>query len=173
MNEFFASQLDFIYLLYGLSFVVLAAICLNMFHRDARLWIWMGAFGLMQGLNEWLESLALGLGDSAILACLRCIIMASSFVLLIQFARSGMRKFYGRAPGRWIFAPLLILAGTGGLLDGLTGLNATCRYALGLPGAIGAAVVLLASASRSQGNARFWLRVCGVAMGAMPPHRGW
>ena len=57
------------------------------------------------------------------------VLMAISFLMLLKFGRRSLR-----IPG-WIVIPLISLAGLGGLA-GPNGLNAACRYALGLPGAM-------------------------------------
>ena len=65
MAEFFTAQMDYVFFVYGLAFVLLAAVCLSL-GRQARQtlpWHWLAAFGLLHGLNEWLDLAAIGMAD--------------------------------------------------------------------------------------------------------------
>ncbi|MEI7836750.1 MAG: CHASE domain-containing protein, partial [Planctomycetota bacterium] len=72
------------------------------------------------------------------------------------------RVAWGRGPGRWVFLPMLALAGLG-VLDGMQGLNAASRYAMGLTGGLAAALALL-GASRINQPSRWALRSSAGAM---------
>ena len=138
-----AANLDYIFCLYGLSFILLAFICRGLSTRDdgGPAWFWLGLFGLLHGINEWLDLLALSLGDSPTFKAVRLAFMAASFLALVEFGRRGWRRAGSPSLGWWVYPPLLILAGLGGLV-GMNGLNAACRYALGLPGGVLAALAL-------------------------------
>jgi len=147
---FFHQQLDYIFFLYGFAFILLAAVCLIM-HREriGRLpWIWLGLFGFVHGLIEWLEMFAFSLGDGTVYSVIRLGLMTVSFVLLFEFGRSGLLRLRGKGPGRWIYVPLLVLAGSGSI-TGLSGLNAAVRYTFGLSGAL-LSVLSLLYASRME-----------------------
>lgn len=143
LSSFFASQLDYIFFVYGLSFVLMAAQCLVLRRRDQALpWGLLAAFGFIHGLNEWLDMLALSLPDTMIFKSVRLAVMAASFTVLIEFGRRGLRREGRPIIGGWLTPMLVGTASVGLLAPNLNGANAACRYALGLPGALMAAGAL-------------------------------
>ncbi|MCY2926242.1 MAG: CHASE domain-containing protein [Planctomycetota bacterium] len=163
MAEFLSSQLDYIYFLYGLAFLILAVVCRGLCTPKASLpWGWLALFGLTHGINEWLDMLALSLFGGPGFTGVRLGIMILSFLFVVEFARAGCRMAWGRGPGRWVFLPILALAGLGAL-DGMQGLNAASRYAMGLTGGLGAALALW-GASRTNPSSRWALRSSAAAM---------
>ncbi|MEN6438809.1 MAG: hypothetical protein ABFD97_09520 [Syntrophobacter sp.] len=79
------TQLDFVFLLYGLSFILLAMECLKL-HRWGKnpsiAWHWLAVFGLVHGANEWLDMFALNLPDPPAFKLIRTIMVAASFIAL-------------------------------------------------------------------------------------------
>jgi len=108
--QFFQQQLDYIYFFYGLGFILLAAVCVEMRGDVGRRlpWIWLAGFGFAHGIYEWLEMLALGGSDSPAFAAGRLVLMTISFVLLFEFGRDGLRRLTGKSLGGWVYIPLLI-----------------------------------------------------------------
>ena len=135
--HFLQSQMDYIYLLYALSFILLAASSQEMSRQTTIQlpWKYLGWFGLTQGIGDGLQVPAISLGDSFAFAVFRLLLLACSFSFLLEFGRAGMVVNTGKRPGRWIFAPLLGLAALGGFA-GLTGLEVSVRYTLGLVGGL-------------------------------------
>ena len=142
MAEFFTQQMDYIFFFYGLGFALLAATTLALARTDdAMPWKWLFLFSLVHAINEWLDMLALSLGDDLTFGAVRLVVLAASFVFLVEFGRTGLAAAGGRVPGRWILIPLLILAAVGAS-GGPPGLNSTVRYFLGLPGGLWAALAI-------------------------------
>ena len=156
-------DLDFIFFAYGFSFVTLAAMVLGLGRRpQVRLpWIWLAGFGLLHGGNEWLDMLAISLGDSPEFKGVRLAVMAASFVPLVEFGRRGLKAQGAKVPGAWGLIPLLVLAGMGGLA-GMSGFNAAARYALGLPGGLLSGWALWREAKRNSSLLGRTLRLAGV-----------
>ena len=156
--------MDYIFFVYGFSFLLLGVVLLRWARvAEGRLpWAWLAWFGLLHGTNEWLDMLTISLGDSSAFKVVRLAIMAASFLPLVEFGRRGLKEQGTHAPGRWIYAPLIALASLGGL-EGMDGLNATCRYALGLPAGLLAGSVLLREARRMDTGRRFPLGLMGLA----------
>jgi len=143
------TQLDYVFFFYGFGFVVLAAICFLNAGRNAILpWRLLGFFGLTHGLNEWLDMLALSVGDSPAFRALRIGVMAISFIFLVEFGRSGLRSISGRGPRAWATVVLLAL-GCAGWIHGWAGLNVTLRYSLCFVGALWSALAV-AKARRAE-----------------------
>jgi diguanylate cyclase (GGDEF)-like protein/PAS domain S-box-containing protein len=150
MTDLIRGQIDFIYFVYGLGFILLLPICLYLHRRSESTlpWIWLLLFGAAHGLLEWLDLVALSLGTNPIFDVFRVGLLILSFLLLAEFGRAGLVRLRGHGPGRWVLAILLGLALLGAFA-GLTGVRASARYALGLVGALGAAAALWLAAHRA------------------------
>ena len=70
MGILFPHHLDYVFLVYGLAFVLVAAVCAVIPKESARgaPWIWLGLFGLVHGVSEWLEIIAIDLKDTPTLS---------------------------------------------------------------------------------------------------------
>ena len=156
--QFFQQQLDYIYFFYGLAFILLATVCIEMRGDPGRRlpWIWLAGFGLTHGISEWLDMIAQSAGDSPIFAAFRLVLLTVSFILLLEFGRDGLSRLHafgapdgtgaqgepstpgGEVPGRWIYIPLLIFFLLA-VQAGIAGLNAAARYIFGLTGGLWAA----------------------------------
>jgi hypothetical protein len=106
------NQLDYIFLIYGFGFILLTAVCYTLGKRKelALPWNMLALFGLVHGINEWLDMLALSLGDSLPFKATRVCVMAISFLSLVEFGRLGTISITGKGPGRWITAVLFFTA---------------------------------------------------------------
>jgi len=182
MADFFIHQLDYVFFLYGLAFLLLAAMAVPLAAAEESdfPWKYLGLFGLLHGLNEWLDMLALNLGDTPAFSLLRLGLMAASFVFLMEFGRAGMVSLGNITCGRWIYVPLSLLVALAGLA-GLSGINAGVRYVFGLGGGLWAAAALysykrtrpIPNSSRSALDATAWLfAVYGLAAGLVVPTAG-
>ena len=178
MAEFLRIQLDYIFFFYGLAFILLGAVCFTIKNRDqgGLPWTMLGSFGIAHGVNEWLDLLALSVGDAPAFALARLVIMAASYALLVEFARLGAIRLGRKPPGRWIYGPLILLVALGGLTGGPGAANAVARYALGLPGSLGAGLVFALLSRGLSGSERRWaisigagLAVYGIAAGVIVP----
>ncbi len=177
--QFFQQQLDYILFFYGLVFILLSAVCLEMRRDPGRRlpWIWLAGFGFTQGINQWQEMLAQSEGDSPVFSAMRLALMTVSFILLLEFGREGLRQLKGKGPGRWIYFPLLVCL-LPALPVGIAGLNAAARYAFGLTGGLWAAWTVFQLSKIKQENRRslpamraasILLAVYAVAAGVITP----
>lgn len=142
--EWFAEQLDYIYLLCGAFFFLFGFICLRVswFQRDSRLpWQWLGLFGFSYALFIWLEMAALAYPDHHSFNLLRITIFLASLAILFEFGRRGLVAHRGRAFGFWLPISFVII-GVFGSLKGVAGLSAGLRYAFALPAFCFAAYVI-------------------------------
>ena len=163
-TDFLLRQMDFIYFVYGFAFIILAAVCAMLQqHNTFRLpWIWFGLFGLVHGVNEWLEMAAISLSDSKPFAIARVAIMGISFLFLVEFGRDSWAKLRGKGPGRWIYLPLMVFVCCGGFY-GIAGTHAASRYALGFVGSFWTSLSLLQASRRRNENSVF-LKIMAIAM---------
>ncbi len=166
MRQILIGQLDYIYFFYGLSFILLSIVCFYIrFYRESRLaWFWLGLFSAIHGIHEWLDLFAVSLGDSKSFEAVRLVLLALSYLSLIEFGRRGLRAISGRHLGLWIYFPAIILAFSG-ILYGVDGLGVSTRYFVGLFGCFFAAAVIYGSAAFETGTRRIWLIVSSVILG--------
>jgi PAS domain S-box-containing protein len=141
-SNFLQMQMDYIFFFYGLGFIFLAVAArgLDRLEKQPLPWKWLCLFGIVHGINEWLELFAFSLKDSAAFSWVRLGVLTLSFLFLVEFGRAGSRTIRQKGPGRWIIL-LLLLAGFGAFA-GLAGLNVSVRYALGFTGSLWTAVAL-------------------------------
>lgn len=78
-------------------------------------WRWLMWFGLLHGAKEWLDLLALALGDDPRFTAIRLVLMGASFFCLLEFGRRAIAVLDGRMPGCRVPALFVILAALGGL----------------------------------------------------------
>jgi len=147
MAEYFDAQLDFIYFFYGLAFLLLGVLCLVIArnHTDdggtIRL---IGLFGCVHGAVEWLDMIALIVGDGTEFAIGRAVLLTVSYVFIAEAARQGGTKLGIPVPGPWIFVPVLVLICIVGVVDGVPSAKAATRYLLGGSGALGVGLAIFA-----------------------------
>lgn len=162
MIGFLERQVDYLLFSNGLALITMAIMCLAFRSSDGRglPWAWLGSFGLTLGIKVWLDLIALTLGDSPSFSAGRIILMSVSFLLLVEFGRSGTAGVLGKSPGRWVLLPLVALTGLGGL-NGWAGISLVSQYVLGFGGGAWAFFVLF-QASKSREKI---LRRCLLAAG--------
>ncbi len=163
IHEGLVGQLDYILLCHGFALVFLTGVCLNYSRKNESLpWRCLALFGIIHAVGEWLELLALSLPDSSVLRLIRIMVMAISYLFLIEFARQGWQREGRWTPGWWIYVVFLGLAGTG-ISAGISGLTVTCQLALGVPGGLLAGGVILGFASKTEPIERRPLYLTGLA----------
>lgn len=122
MYFFVKAQMDYLIFIEGLLFIVLGVVCYFIVIRNEEKyfsWQYLGLFGLIHGIGEWLSLLALSFKGIAFLTEVRLTMAVLASFALIEFARIGAGNQQGRRLGRWIFLPFLVFFLVGGLL-GLT-----------------------------------------------------
>ncbi len=131
--------MDYIFFFYGLAFLVLATVCFSLdrtkMHRIP--WLWLGMFGLVHGLQEWLDLACFVWASNKVIPVIRAVALVISYLFLFEFARRGFKLIYNRRPGVWIYIPFLLLIA---FFNGhsLESLNVVTRYALALPSGVSA-----------------------------------
>jgi diguanylate cyclase (GGDEF)-like protein len=178
MAVFLSAQLDFIFFLYGLAFILLGGVCFAILGVPGRSTSYgvLGSFAIAHGISEWLDLIALLVGDSAAFAVLRTVIMAASFALLLEFARRQGREFGLKVAGPWQYLALALLVAVGGALGGVNGANAVARYCIGAVAAIATAWVFVRRAGvEPPDTRRLWMfgaagfGLYAIAAGAIVP----
>ncbi|MDD5691512.1 MAG: PAS domain S-box protein, partial [Candidatus Omnitrophica bacterium] len=168
MIEFFKSQMDYIYFIYGMSFFILAAACLLLIKtQETRLpWFWLGLFGFFHAVNEWLDLWALAIGETVLLSPVRLAVLFVSFVFLAGFSWFSFSKLRKKFLGYWLFIPWLLLVYLGWYFGKDNGFNFTCRYLLGFASAFSAGIILTCYASKLKDTPRRLIAALGFFIGA-------
>jgi diguanylate cyclase (GGDEF)-like protein len=180
MTVFLSAQLDFIFFLYGLAFILLGGVCFAIVGLPGRptAFAVLGLFAVAHGVCEWLDLIALLVGDTAAFAVLRTVLMAGSFVLLLEFARRQALQLELKVPGPWLYfavVPLAVGSVMAGVADGLNAANAIARYALGFVSSMATAWVFVRPSGREPATQRLWLYAAaafalyGIAAGLIVP----
>jgi diguanylate cyclase (GGDEF)-like protein len=164
MAAFLNAQLDFVFFFYGLAFILFGAVCFAIGRGERReSWGMLGLFGVVHGASEWLDLIALAVGDVPTFAVCRTAVMAGSYVFLLEFARQEAIRFGWKVPGPWIFIPLVGSVILAGMLGGSVISNVLARHVLAFPGAMAASLVFLGRARELSGPDK-WLAI-SVALG--------
>jgi diguanylate cyclase (GGDEF)-like protein/PAS domain S-box-containing protein len=165
MNEALGWQMDYIYFLYGLSFIILAAVCLAMSRSERQRlpWIWLILFGISHGLYEWLYHFSASKTFILSFSYIKAGLLIVSLVFLAEFGRDMFIKEGAKAPGRWILVLILAFVALGGL-SGPAGLTAMAQYVLGLGGGLWAALSLNLASRKTNRQARPWLASASISL---------
>jgi len=101
MPNFWDNQLDYLFYMPGLAFLIMAVICFSLRNqRDQRLpWTWLGLFCAVQCFYHWFNLFANCVGESQFFMIIRACVMAISFFLLGKFAYAGTINVQGKRSG--------------------------------------------------------------------------
>ena len=145
LKNFFLSELDYIFFIYGLAFIILFAVLqsLKKLPGQSIKWAPLGYFAILHGLLEWSDLIALSLFDSPAFKYFRLFLMIASFLPIIEFARSNAKK----PPTILIYLPLLFVVGYFMTMQTPAEANGFARYFILLPGGIWASLILIEKSS--------------------------
>ena len=143
MTATLVANLDYIQFVYGLGLVLFAITLLGLRSTVASPlpWKWLGISALFLGLSAWTDMLSVSAGHRTGEDALRVVLFVAGSAFLVEFARTCWAAVGGRAFGRWIVFVLIVLAALGGFA-GLSGVDATAGYVLGLVGGLWSAAGL-------------------------------
>lgn len=163
---FFQQQLDYIFFLYGLAFLLLGGACfLLVYFKDKKLpWLWLGLFGMAHGINEWADLIGFSLGTNYLLSIIKDTFLIFSFLFLVEFGRKVLFIFF-KHPRRWIFIPFAIAAASGVVLAKDVGLNITTRYSLGFVGGLFSAFCIWQAGVKADIPSRRLFRILSISIG--------
>lgn len=167
MSALLKGQIDYIYFVYGLGFFMLAAVTslLSAAGKERGAWRWLGAFGLLYGVNAWLTLFTYSVGDIPGFQVVRTMLMIVAFLFLVECAWTMSFPALAAGPsGRWVHIPLLLGVLAGSLAGGRAGAEITARYILGCGGGIWAAWALLGAAAAERAGARRCLASAAACM---------
>lgn len=101
----FLSNLDIVYFVYGLAFVIMGLSILIISKKESEfkianiLWI-LALFGLTHGVNEWLDMWSIIKGQTLIFDFIRWVILIISFIFLFEFGSQLLRLTGSENPNR-------------------------------------------------------------------------
>ncbi len=157
------AQLDYFYFIYGLAFFLLFLVCNSLKKYDSSNipWIFLGLFGFIHGINEWLDLSAFSVGDNLISQWGRMAIISLSFLCLFEFGRLTSERFKFIRIGRWVYIPLFLLI-FAGAHSTENRLEAFLRLSLGLTGGLWSAYALWRIFKGSRDAGRGMIIVAGA-----------
>jgi len=143
VNEFLIDNQDFVYLIAGMSFFILALMAGSMVRKRGNNvdWRYLCAFGVLQGLSEWSDMLLPALGAERWLILLRGILLGGAFLCLFEFGRRSFISRWKWGTDLWIYLPWLLLILLSVQVEP-EGLLAIIRLILGVPAGVLAALAL-------------------------------
>ncbi|NLI10293.1 MAG: hypothetical protein GX447_06035 [Elusimicrobia bacterium] len=152
--NFFQSQTDYIFFIYGFSFFLLsaAAFFLKKNRNDGIYWEQISYFALTHGLSEWLDMIAFIFGDSIVFNSFRTFLMILSFFFLFEFSfktlsiSKDLKETY-----KFYILPTALTAIFFVKYDHFAG-NAAARYFFAFPSSLFASFILFSFYKKIQGK---------------------
>ncbi len=145
MQAFFAHQMDFIYFVYGLSFILLAMVSyfVSRAKPQQKFWILISCFGFLHGISEWMDMVAISFGGDLALQVIKLVFGIMSYLCFAEILRQKIRENGAKRCGAWVYLPLLMcVTGWGYVLGGIAGIGVLSRYILGLCGGLATAWII-------------------------------
>ncbi|GAB4030906.1 MAG: hypothetical protein Fur0012_07530 [Elusimicrobiota bacterium] len=133
----FYFQMDYIFFVYGLSFVLLGALCLLLSknREDGLRWDWLSIFAFAHGFNEWMDMLAVTFSDNFLFQILRVFILCLSFIFMFEFAIRSWQLDRDNTHIKFYILPSVFTLFFF-LMHGIAGGSAAARYFFALPSAV-------------------------------------
>lgn len=103
--------MDYLLMLNALVFLVLFPIALLVSHLSNKppLWVWLGLFGLLQGLESSVAMFLPSLDSLGFSLSIRIILLDVSFLCLLEFSRQSCRSLGLRPISTWGYIPLILI----------------------------------------------------------------
>ena len=158
------ADLDYILFVYALGLASIAIILLGLTDTVSTPlpWRWLGWSAAALAVSATADLLSETFHDHAFVAVAQGVCMIVGSLFLLEFGRRCWAAAGGRAVGPWITGVLVVVAALGSL-SGLSGLEATAGYCLGLTGGLWGAFAVWRFARA--GERRLWsLSIAAVGM---------
>ncbi|MBU1043020.1 MAG: hypothetical protein KJ915_01325 [Candidatus Omnitrophica bacterium] len=158
ISQFLNGQIDYIYFFYGFSFFFFGVICLNSgFKQSQKLpWFLLGLFGIIHGINEWLQLFIIIVGTGVVTSFLHSTLRIVSYFFLFEFARMGYFQINKKLLVRpWIYLPIGFMIFVGAQ-SAINGLSIYIRYVLGFPAGILAAITVISAAKTDKKQQKYY-----------------
>lgn len=167
MGNFFIQQLDYIYFIYGLSFIILSGVCfvLSRLQKNKLCWIWLGLFGLIHGLNKFLELVSLFINESRIIKILSLVFLVVSFTFLLKFVFCSTGKIKEKKINDifWL-VPFGFLLLFGYSRAGIEGISFFARFFGGVIGGVLCSYVFFLIVNKSEKKLEFYFLITSILM---------
>lgn len=92
--SFFTAQMDYLFFVYGLAFVLLGVVSLILHNEKSSslAWRWLAAFGFLHGLHEWIDMFKLLSIANQLLEWIGEGMLAGSFLALLMFGKKRVSR---------------------------------------------------------------------------------
>ncbi|MBF0185057.1 MAG: response regulator [Magnetococcales bacterium] len=166
LHNVLMQQIDYIYFVYGLAFVIVGVVCLVIPAEGKHPLSWrvLSLFGFSHGLGEWLELLDMALSDSSGVRLLCTVLYTISFLALAEFAIHGGLRGLGR--GYYPGGSLLLLAASAAVsaVVGWDYFMVVIRYLIALPACLLNGALLWRADPLLEERQQLWMRLSGLSM---------
>jgi len=144
ISHFLQSQFDYIFFIYGLSFVLLGinALVLWRIERENCFWLWLGLFGVIHGIHEWVDLISVSFLANPSIDISLFVVRFLSYVCLFEFARSQAERLCKCTISRRYLLLLSALLFPGVFFDGLKGVGTMARYIFGMGVGLWAGIII-------------------------------
>ena len=167
MEMFWKSQLDYVFFIYGLAFILFGYVCFSIRRNEygALPWTTLAYFGFVHGTCEWLDLLSISLCDNSSFALVRLLLKTLSFLFLFEFC---LESSSFNAPTRNIRLIVAVLVTV--MLTTITSpltyaaVDDMVRWSIALPGCLWASVIIYRAAVVDFGRRRTLLLVISGAI---------
>ena len=166
MEVFWKSQLDYVFFVYGLSFILFGYVCLTIRRLEygALSWEMLAYFGFIHGACEWLDLCAISIGDNHLFSVSRLVLKALSFSALFIFFLQASPM---RSPGRYLpflFGFLLVVLMSAVFLPvSVAAIDDVVRWIVALPGCMLTATIIYRTATLEVGRRKALLYLISVS----------
>lgn len=153
----FTSNMDYIYFVYGLSFILLGMQSVRFsWRRNENLpWATLAIFAFVHGINEWFNVLSFTLGELPELRIIKFVLATISFIALFEFGRRGISRDSRLHFGFKIYIPLFAILFYAVFFEPQGNWSAANRYLFALPGGLLSAWT-------------FWVTARKIGLGSKP-----
>jgi PAS domain S-box-containing protein len=160
------SNMDYLYFVYGLSYILLGIQCVRFdWRRNENLpWTYLALFAFIHGINEWLNVLSFTLGEVPELRLIKFGLATISFVSLFEFGRRGISRNGGYHLSNKIYVPLFAILFYTVFIEPQSNWSAISRYLFALPGGLLAAWTFWVTARNLELGSKLGLRLAALAL---------
>ncbi len=167
MAYLFKWHIDYIFFIYGFSFLFLSALTLLIGKSDRKIlpWFYLGMFAFLHGINELMDLVSFSFADSLLFKSIRLVILLASFLFLAEFGRRGIKSLETKKTTLLIYPAIFILISS--LYGyGILGIEIGIRYFAGFLGAVLASIALFVASKDKSVDFRLskYIQLLGVSL---------
>ncbi|MHB0976016.1 MAG: putative bifunctional diguanylate cyclase/phosphodiesterase [Candidatus Aquicultorales bacterium] len=165
MLDFLGKQIDYIFFVYGLTFIMVAIPCLTMGRIKGYTlpWSWLGYFSLAMAISHWSNTVRASFGEVPAVTAVSAAFSMLAYMFLFAFGVAGIAAAAGKHAERFRMVLLFVLASGGLVLSRYFGVErATLIYSV--LGGVTTSAALIMTARQMSGFAKRWLTIAAATV---------